>query len=63
MIGIIYHLYNNEFEKRGLSIFLFFFKRSDKYELNKDDNWYLNSKDNKGGLYIGSLVEKAKKTV
>ena len=54
---------NNELGHGGLSIFQVFSKRSDKYEANKDDNWYLNLKDNEGGLYIGSLIEKSKKTI
>ena len=43
-----------------MSIFQLFKNNADKYEAKKDDNWYLNFKDNEGDLYNGSLIEKVK---
>ena len=51
---------NNELGSEGLPLFQSFSNRSDKYLPNKDDKWYLNLSPNEKGLYIGTLMKKAK---
>ena len=52
---------NNELgKKEGLPLFKCFSKRSDKYEGKKDDDWFKSTNTNEKGLYIGTLMKKAK---
>jgi P4 family phage/plasmid primase-like protien len=51
---------NNELGSEGLPLFQSFSNRSDKYEPNKDDKWFLNLSPNEKGLYVGTLMKKAK---
>ena len=51
---------NNELGKEGLLLFQSFSNRSDKYEGNKDDRWFKGLSKCEKGLYIGTLIKKAK---
>ena len=51
---------NNELGKDGLNIFESFSSRSDKYDKNTDNKWYLDLKQDTKGLFIGSLIHKVK---
>ena len=51
---------NNELGKDGLNLFQSFSQRSDKYNASKDDKWFMELQTNERGLYIGTLMKKAK---